>query len=96
MLLRFQSRMKKQHAAMIAAACRAIECADQPPTLAVLAQSAGMSPFHFQRLFTAATGFSPKAYASARRAERVREELSRRKTVTEALYAGARLPMPTE
>ncbi len=32
------------------------------------------------------TGLTPKAYAVAHRARRVREELARRPTVTEAIY----------
>ncbi len=45
-----------------------------------------MSPFHFHRLFKATTGLTPKAYATAHRSERMRAELGRRKTVTEAIY----------
>jgi AraC family transcriptional regulator of adaptative response/methylated-DNA-[protein]-cysteine methyltransferase len=45
-----------------------------------------MSAFHFHRVFKAATGVTPKAYAAARRARRVREALGKRHTVTEAIY----------
>ena len=45
-----------------------------------------MSPYHFHRVFKAVTGLTPKAYAVAHRARRVREELARRPTVTEAIY----------
>jgi AraC family transcriptional regulator of adaptative response/methylated-DNA-[protein]-cysteine methyltransferase len=45
-----------------------------------------MSRFHFHRVFKAATGLTPKAYAAARRSERVRDELKRSGTVTEAIY----------
>jgi AraC family transcriptional regulator of adaptative response/methylated-DNA-[protein]-cysteine methyltransferase len=45
-----------------------------------------MSRFHFHRIFKAVTGLTPKAYAAARRAERVRAELPRAGTVTEAIY----------
>jgi AraC family transcriptional regulator of adaptative response/methylated-DNA-[protein]-cysteine methyltransferase len=45
-----------------------------------------MSRFHFSRVFKTVTGLSPKAYAKANRSERLRDELSRRKTVTEAIY----------
>lgn len=64
-------------AARIAAACRRIEGATEPPSLAELATQAGLSTFHFHRLFKAATGLTPKQYADAHRAGRVRDALSR-------------------
>jgi AraC family transcriptional regulator of adaptative response/methylated-DNA-[protein]-cysteine methyltransferase len=45
-----------------------------------------MSRYHFHRIFKAATGVTPKAYADARRADRVRNELPKRATVTDAIY----------
>jgi AraC family transcriptional regulator of adaptative response/methylated-DNA-[protein]-cysteine methyltransferase len=45
-----------------------------------------MSRFHFHRVFKSVTGVTPKAYAAAHRARRMREELPRRSTVTEAIY----------
>lgn len=45
-----------------------------------------MSPFHFQRVFKQATGVTPKAFAVARRAERMREGLVKCDTVTAAIY----------
>jgi AraC family transcriptional regulator of adaptative response/methylated-DNA-[protein]-cysteine methyltransferase len=74
------------HAAAVARACRLIETADDPPGLDALAGAAGMSRFHFHRVFKAVTGVTPKAYAAAHRARRVREELSRSHTVTDAIY----------
>ena len=73
--------------AAITKACRLIEAADDPPTLDALADSSGMSRFHFHRIFKAITGVTPRAYAAAHRAQRVREELPRRPTVTEAIYS---------
>jgi AraC family transcriptional regulator of adaptative response/methylated-DNA-[protein]-cysteine methyltransferase len=67
-------------------ACRAIEAAETPPSLADLAAAAGLSPFHFQRRFKAAVGLTPAAYARARRAERVRANLAAQAGVTEAFY----------
>jgi AraC family transcriptional regulator, regulatory protein of adaptative response / methylated-DNA-[protein]-cysteine methyltransferase len=76
-----------QHqAALIATACRTIETAETEPSLAALATAAGMSRFHFHRVFKAATGVTPKAYAAARRAERLRRALGRGGTVTAAAY----------
>jgi AraC family transcriptional regulator of adaptative response/methylated-DNA-[protein]-cysteine methyltransferase len=56
------------------------------PTVDALAADAGMSRFHFHRVFKSITGVTPKAYAAAHRAERIRNELSRSATVTEAIY----------
>jgi AraC family transcriptional regulator, regulatory protein of adaptative response / methylated-DNA-[protein]-cysteine methyltransferase len=75
-----------QHAAAVARACRQIEEAEETPSLDALARAAGLSRFHFHRVFKAVTGVTPKAYAAAHRGKRVREELAQRGTVTEALY----------
>ena len=74
------------HATVVARACRAIENAEQVPSLAELARLAGLSPFHFHRVFKAVTGLTPRAYAAAERAHRVRERLGHSRTVTEAIY----------
>ncbi len=71
---------------MIAAACRALE-AEAPPALDALAARAGLSRFHFHRLFKAVTGVTPMAYAKERRAARLRQELAGASRVTDAIYA---------
>ena len=81
-----QAGLAAQHAAAIAKACRLIETAHEIPDLQTLADTAGMSRFHFHRLFKAATGVTPKAYAAAHRTRRVREDLAKNHTVTEAIY----------
>ena len=73
-------------AALVAAACRRIEAAEEPPALAELARGAGLSAYHFHRVFKAVAGVTPKAYAAQHRAGRVRAELARGAGVTEALY----------
>ena len=75
-----------RQAAAVARACRLIEQAETPPSLAELASAVGVSPFHFHRVFKAATGVTPKAYADADRARRVRAALDKSETVTEAIY----------
>jgi AraC family transcriptional regulator of adaptative response/methylated-DNA-[protein]-cysteine methyltransferase len=75
-----------QQAAIVARACALIADADAPPTLGQLADAVGMSPFHFHRLFKAATGLTPAAYARAQRAERLRDGLQRADSVTAAIY----------
>ncbi len=77
--------LNKQHAAAVERACRALE-AEQPPDLSTLAEQAGMSRFHFHRIFKAATGITPKAYANALRASRARQHLEQSASVTDAMY----------
>lgn len=74
------------HALLVSEACRAIESSESEPSLAALARAAGLSPFHFQRVFKAVAGVSPKAYALGVRERRLREELPRAATVTEAMH----------
>ena len=78
--------LAERHAGAVAAACRLIDTAEEMPGLDALAEAAGMSRFHFHRIFKAATGVTPRTYAAARRAERTREALHRGDTVTGALY----------
>ncbi|WP_312163422.1 bifunctional DNA-binding transcriptional regulator/O6-methylguanine-DNA methyltransferase Ada [Phenylobacterium sp.] len=81
-----QAPLAERNAAAVAAACRLIESAEEVPGLEALAAEAGMSPFHFHRIFKSVTGLTPKAYADARRAERVRQALGESDTITEAIY----------
>lgn len=74
------------HAAAVAAACSALQ-REAPPPLAALAARAGLSRFHFLRLFQAATGLTPRQFAAAAREARVRAALRRGGRVTDALYA---------
>jgi AraC family transcriptional regulator of adaptative response/methylated-DNA-[protein]-cysteine methyltransferase len=64
-----------------------IDAAGGAPTLAELAQSVGLSPFHFHRVFKQHTGVTPAAYARGRRDHRVREKLGQNNTVTGAIFA---------
>lgn len=73
-------------AAAIAQACRTIKDALTPPSLAVLAAQAGLSPFHFQRQFKATVGLTPAGYARAQRAERARAALLSENEVTAAIF----------
>jgi AraC family transcriptional regulator of adaptative response/methylated-DNA-[protein]-cysteine methyltransferase len=81
-----EASVAERHASAVADACRVIEEAEEPPDLDALARTAGMSRFHFHRVFKSVTGVTPKAYADAHRAERVRDELAQGATVTEAIY----------
>lgn len=75
-----------QHARLVLQACHQIDTADNPPSLQALAEQAGLSPSHFHRVFKAETGLTPKAYARAARARRLRAGLSASARVTDAIY----------
>ena len=81
-----QPSLLERQAAMVTQACRQIEASEAPPSLEALAEAAGMSPFHFHRVFRALTGLTPRGYAIAHRDRRVRRELERSNTVTQAIY----------
>lgn len=59
---------------------------DETVTLERLGQLAGMSPYHLQRTFKRVVGVSPKAYANARRLERMKSRLKQGDTVSRATY----------
>jgi len=75
-----------ENAAIVTRACRLIEQSEEEPSLAALAEAAGRSTGYFHRIFKAATGLTPKAYAAARRAARIRRSLENGGSVTEAIY----------
>jgi AraC family transcriptional regulator of adaptative response/methylated-DNA-[protein]-cysteine methyltransferase len=71
----------------VSKACRLIATAHEPPDLKALAAAAGLSTYHFHRVFSKVTGLTPKAYATAHRAGKLRAELARTRTITDAVYA---------
>ena len=67
--------------------CRFIDSrAEAPPDLAELAARAGLSRFHVQRAFKAATGLTPMQYAEAARVRLLKERLRDAEDVTGAVY----------
>jgi AraC family transcriptional regulator, regulatory protein of adaptative response / methylated-DNA-[protein]-cysteine methyltransferase len=82
-----KSSLLEAHAAVVAQVCRRIQDAETPLSLPTLARQAGVSPYHFQRLFKRITGLTPKEYHVAQRAGRLRSQLPRGRTVTEAIFA---------
>ena len=81
-----QPSLDQLHAEKIAQACRLIEGADEEPKLDALAETVGLSSYHFHRIFKQALGVTPKAYATAHRTKRVRARLGENGTVTDAIY----------
>ena len=78
------------HRDVITAVCRTIDesvAFDQPaPTLAALSARTGFSAFHLHRLFRKATGLTPREYAIAARATKLRTALADRHTISEAIH----------
>jgi AraC family transcriptional regulator, regulatory protein of adaptative response / methylated-DNA-[protein]-cysteine methyltransferase len=70
----------------VAKICRLIESSETMRPLAELANHAAMSPYHFHRVFKSITGLTPKGYGVAHRAARIKDEIGRSRTVTEAVY----------
>jgi AraC family transcriptional regulator, regulatory protein of adaptative response / methylated-DNA-[protein]-cysteine methyltransferase len=73
--------------ARIEKACRYIEQnLDVTLSLEALSRHAGLSPFHFQRLFKRTLGISPRQYQQARRAGKFRQALQTESRITDAIY----------
>jgi AraC family transcriptional regulator, regulatory protein of adaptative response / methylated-DNA-[protein]-cysteine methyltransferase len=81
-----RTQVAAHHAQLVANACRHIEEAASPPGLQALAAQAGLSPFHFHRVFKAVTGLTPKGYVSAHRSRKLRDGLKGEHSVTQAVY----------
>ncbi len=75
-----------ENAALVAKVCRMIEESEEEPSLEDLAEAVGRSPGYFHRVFKGSTGVTPKEYAAAHRAAKVRHGLISGGTVTEAIY----------
>lgn len=81
-----QPSLVERHVATVAKVCRLIENSETLPSLGELAVHAGLSTYYFHRVFKAVTGLTPRAYAAAHRTMRIRNELKRSATVTNAIY----------
>ena len=75
-----------ENTAIVARACRLIEQSEEEPSLNELAEAVALSASYFHRLFKATTGLTPKGYAAAHRAAKVREGLESANSVTQAIY----------
>ena len=72
-----QAPRAEREVALVARACRRIEQDDEAPALQDLAAQAGLSPFHFHRVFRRLVGVTPSAYAAACRAGRITRQPGR-------------------
>jgi AraC family transcriptional regulator of adaptative response/methylated-DNA-[protein]-cysteine methyltransferase len=68
-------------------ALKLIERAEEPPSLASLADAVGYAPHHFQRIFKRDLGVSPAEYARGLRSRRAESALKDNGRITDAVYA---------
>lgn len=78
--------LDNENAALVVKACRFIEASEEEPSLEDLATVVDRSPSYFHRVFKASIGLTPKAYAAASRAKKLRAGLETGASVTEAIY----------
>src|SRR5215210_642506 len=77
----------------VARAVKLIDQAEEPLSLAQVADAVGYAPHHFQRLFKRDLGVSPAEYARGLRYERAQDALKENGRVTDAIYdAGYQSP----
>ena len=81
-----QPDITETHAKIVADICRLIEDSEQTIHLEALAKVAGLSTYHFHRVFKSVTGLTPKEYSAAQRVKKIRNELNKKTTVTAAIF----------
>ena len=77
----------ERHLAAIGRACDLIRSSDTLPTLAELARAAGISPYHFHRVFKQITGATPGEWGKTHRLSRFADHLASGEKVAAAVYA---------
>src|SRR5213075_397603 len=75
-----------RHIAAIGRACALIRASDELPSLAELAGAAGISRFHFHRVFKQITGATPREWGKAHRLGRFADRLDAGEGIAEAAY----------
>ena len=81
-----EQRQPARAAAAVTEACRLLDEASQPLSLADLAAKVGLSPYYLQRSFKRLVGSTPRQYAAAARLERAKQALRDGAGVTTSLY----------
>ena len=76
-----------RHIAAVERACALIRSRDTLPNLAELANAAGISRYHFHRVFKQITGATPRDWGEAHRLGRFADRLDAGDKVAEAVYA---------
>lgn len=81
-----QLNSPEKHLDKIRKACQLIQSSESAPSLNELADHVALSPYHFHRLFKEVLGLTPKAYASAIQAQKLRDALTSQHKITDAIY----------
>jgi len=82
-----EGSLADRHVAAVDRACALIRARDSLPTLAELASAAGISRFHFHRVFKQITGTTPREWGKAHRLGRFADRLEAGDSVAGAVYA---------
>ena len=82
-----ESSAADRHIAAVERACALIRGRDTLPNLAELASAAGISRYHFHRVFKQITGATPRDWGKAHRLGRFADRLDAGDNVAEAVYA---------
>ena len=82
-----EASAEARHLAAIERACALIGARETLPSLAEMAEAAGISRFHFHRVFKAITGTTPREWGKAHRLGRFAARLDAGEPVAEAVYA---------
>jgi AraC family transcriptional regulator, regulatory protein of adaptative response / methylated-DNA-[protein]-cysteine methyltransferase len=76
----------ERHVAAVGRACALIRAKESVPSLAELASAAGISRFHFHRVFKQITGTTPREWGKAHRLDRFAARLEAGEPVADAVY----------
>jgi AraC family transcriptional regulator of adaptative response/methylated-DNA-[protein]-cysteine methyltransferase len=76
-----------RHLAAIGKACALLRDSETAPSLDRLAAAAGMSRYHFHRVFKQVTGTTPRDYARAQRLGRFADALAAGENIAASVYA---------
>src|SRR5439155_12034612 len=76
-----------RHLAAIEKACALLRKSDGVPSLGELADAAGISRFHFHRVFKQITGVTPRDYARSQRLGRFGDKLDAGQPIAASIYA---------
>src|SRR5215207_992558 len=82
-----EGSVAERHIAAIGRACALIRNSESLPSLSELAESAGISRYHFHRVFKQITGATPREWGKAHRLGRFAERLDAGDSIAGAAYA---------
>jgi AraC family transcriptional regulator of adaptative response/methylated-DNA-[protein]-cysteine methyltransferase len=77
----------ERHIAAVERACALIRSHDTLPSLAEMASAAGISRFHFHRVFKQVTGTTPREWGKAHRLDRFADRLAAGEDIAQSAFA---------